>query len=159
MPVRLSFTARNQKILTNNLLCFNDVARWALWRERGGAEDQDIAALLDPGVAFGQRHHMGFADGENGAEVEGGESFTVRQTGFGHMASDTPGGAFGQLVVAHRGEETGTAPALAIGAGAKLLPDAADRRQAQSVQHHRQLGGVDVAHAASPRTGICSSSS
>jgi len=63
------------------------------------------------------------------------------------------------LVVAHRGKEASAAPAFAIGAGAELLPDAADRWQAQRVEHHRQLGGIDVAHAASPRIGVRSSSS
>jgi hypothetical protein len=115
-----------------------------------GAEDQQIAALLDPGVALGQRHHVGFADGGHGGEVEGGEGLAVRQTGFGHMAGDAPGAALGQFMVTHRGEEAGAAPAFAIGTGAEFLPDAADRRQAQRIQHHRQLGGVDVAHAASP---------
>jgi hypothetical protein len=41
--------------------------------------------------------------------------------------------------------------ALAVGAGAELLPDPTDGRQAQRGQHHRQLGGIDVGHAASPR--------
>ena len=124
-----------------------------------GAEDQQIAALLDPGVALGQRHHMRLADGGHGGEVEGGEGLAVRQAGFGHMAGDAPGRALGQLVVAHRGEETCAAPALAVGLGAELLPDPTDRRQAQRIQHHRQLGGVDITHAASPRIGIRSNSS
>jgi len=124
-----------------------------------GAEDQEIAALLDPGVALGQRHHMRLADGGYHGEVEGGEGLAVRQAGLGHMASDAPGGALGQFVVAHRGEEAGAAPALAVGAGTELLPDPADRRQAQRIQHHRQLGGIDVAHAASPRIGTRNSSS
>jgi hypothetical protein len=124
-----------------------------------GAEDQEIAALLDPGVALGQCHHVRLADGGDGSEVEGGEGLAVGQAGFGHMAGDAPGGALGQFVVANRGEKAGAAPALAVGAGAKVLPDATDRRQAQRVQHDRKLGGVDVTHAASPRIGIRSSSS
>ncbi len=124
-----------------------------------GAEDQEIAALLDPGVALGKGQHVRLADGRYGGEIEGGEGLAVRQAGFGHMAGDAPGGALGQFVIAHRSEEAGAAPALAVGAGTELLPDAADRRQAQRVQHHRQLGGVDVAHAASPRIGIRNSSS
>jgi hypothetical protein len=102
-----------------------------------GAEDQQIAALLDPGIALGQRHHMGPANGGHGGEVEGGEGLAVRQAGFGHMTRDAPGRALGQFVVAHRGEEACAAPALAVGTGAELLPDAADRRQAQCTQHHR----------------------
>ena len=42
------------------------------------------------------------------------------------MTRDAPGRALGQLVVAHRGEEACAAPALAVGAGAELLPDAAN---------------------------------
>ena len=80
---------------------------------------------------------VGPANGGPGGEVEGGEGLAVRQTGFGHMTSDAPGCALGQFVVAHRGEEACAAPALAVGAGAELLPDAADRRQAQCTQHHR----------------------
>ena len=43
------------------------------------------------------------------------------------------GVALGEFVVAYRGEKAGAAPALAVGAGAKVLPDATDRRQAQRV--------------------------
>ena len=40
---------------------------------------------------------------------------------------------------------------LAVSAAAELLPDPADSWQAQRGQHHRQLGGIDVDHAAAPR--------
>jgi hypothetical protein len=51
--VQLSFAARNQKMLINNLLCFNDVARWALWRERGRPEHDQVGAFFEPAVAGG----------------------------------------------------------------------------------------------------------
>ncbi len=73
---------------------------------------------------------MRLANGGHGGEVEGGEGFAMRQSELGHMTGDAPGGTLGEFVVAHRGEETGAAPAFAIGTGAEVLPDPADRRQA-----------------------------
>ena len=123
------------------------------------AKDQQIAGLLEPRVACGQRHDVGPADRRHRGEVESGESLAVREAGFGHVPGDAPGGAVGQLVLAERREEAGAAPAFAVGAGAELLPEPTDGWQAQRIQHHRQLGGIDVGHSASLRTGTRSSAS
>ena len=124
-----------------------------------GAKDQQIAAPFEPGVTIGQRHDMGFADRRHHGEVESGEGLAVRQSGLSHVARDAPCAAVGQLVLAQCRQEARAAPAFAIGAGAELLPEPANGRQAQRVEHHRQLGGIDVGHAASPDTGTRSSAS
>ncbi len=102
---------------------------------------------------------MRLADGRHRGEVEGGEALALRQAGLGHVPRDAARLAVDQLMLAECGEEARAAPALAVGAGAELLPDPADGRQAQRGQHHRQLGGIDVGHAASPDTGTRSSAS
>ena len=55
MPVQLACAARNQKMLINNLLYFNDVVRWALWRERGRPQQVNDLGAVDE-VEPGERH-------------------------------------------------------------------------------------------------------
>ena len=71
---------------------------------------------------------MRLADGGHRGEIEGGEGFALRQAGLRHMPGDAARLAIGQLMLAEYGEEARAAPAFAVGMGAELPPDPADRR-------------------------------
>ena len=100
-------------------------------------------------VALGQGHHVRLADSRHRGEVDGGELLpeAVRTR---PCAGDAARLTIGQLMLAERGEEARAAPSFAVGAGAELLPDPADGRQAHA-SASPALGGIDVGHAASPR--------
>ena len=65
----------------------------------GRAEQQDIGALAEPGVAGRERHHLGLRDHRHAVEVEGGERLAGRQTGLGKMPLDAAAAAIGHLVL------------------------------------------------------------
>jgi hypothetical protein len=121
-------------------------ARWA--------ETQDIGALLDPAVGFGERQQVRLAHRRHGREVESGEGLAGRQAGLAQVPGDAALGALGQFMLAERGEIAGRPPALGIGALGEALPVPADGRQVQCRQHQRQARGIDVGHIASPATAV-----
>ncbi len=98
----------------------------------GRAEQQEIGALPDPAVAGGERHHLGFADHGDGAEVEAVERLASGQARFGEMAFDAPPEAIGHFMLGQGGEEAGRRPAFLIGLFGELGPHQLDARQAQS---------------------------
>lgn len=71
------------------------------WR----AEGQQVVALRDPAVGFGQRHDMGLGDGGHGREVELAEALARRQLAVGACARQSPGLALGHLVLQQRTQE------------------------------------------------------
>ena len=81
----------------------------------GRAEDQDVGALLEPGIAGGEGQDVRLADPRHGGEVEGGERLLGRQAGFEAMPLDPPRDALGELVLDQGGEEPGGGPALLVG--------------------------------------------
>ena len=116
----------------------------------GRAEQQQIAAVLEPGIAGGKRHEMRLAEHRHGGEIEGVEGLAGRQASLGKMALDAAAGALAYLQLGERGEQPRRRPALLVRACGDVGPHAADRRQAQLVEQHGQPGGVDfdAAHAA-----------
>ena len=91
----------------------------------GRAEEQQIGALVEPGVAGGERHDLRLGDHRHGVEVEGVERLAGRQAGFGEVALDAAAVAFGELVLGDGGEEAGGGPALLVGALGELRPERA----------------------------------
>ena len=129
----------------------------------GGAEDEQVVALLEPAVAGDERHDLGPGEPGDGIEVEGVEGLAGRQARLGEVAGDAPPGAFGELVLGEGGEggeEAGGGPALLVGALGEARPEVSDRRQAQVAEQQAEAGGVDriggvhgrgvVGHVASP---------
>ena len=148
-------------MLIKNLLRFNDVVRWALWRERGWAEHDQIGAFFEPAVAGGKRHDLGLADDRNGIEVEGVEGLAGRQSGFGKMAFDTAPSALGHLMLGERGKEASRRLAFLVGLGGEVGPDQFDGGKSQLGEEQLDAGGVDGIgrpHAALPARTVPSSS-
>lgn len=130
-------------------------AKWD-FAAAGRAEDKQVVALLQPGVAGDQRHDLGFGHHGHGVEVEGVEGLAGRQAGLGEVALDAAAGALGDLVFSQGGEEAGGGPALFVGAFGEGGPDMFDRGQAQIAQQQPDAGGVDRiggAHADAPSIG------
>src|SRR5215211_132725 len=65
----------------------------------GRAEQDQIGAPVQPGIARCQRHDLGLADDRNGLEVEGIDGLARRQLGFGEMPFDAATAAFGYFVL------------------------------------------------------------
>ena len=59
------------------------------------------------------------------------------------MALDAPSSALGELVLDEWGEEAGRGLAFGIDSLGEALPQLVDPRQAQLIEHHRELNGVD----------------
>lgn len=87
-------------------------------------DDQDVGAWLDPGVAGGERHDVGFADRGRDDEVEGLERLAGSKAGLRHMTGDAPGRALGEFVLTQDGEEARRATAFLVGGRAQFLPEA-----------------------------------
>jgi hypothetical protein len=64
----------------------------------GRAEEEQIGALLEPGVAGGNRHDLGPGDHRHGLELEGVEGLARQEVGFGEMALDAAAIALGEFV-------------------------------------------------------------
>jgi hypothetical protein len=60
---------------------------------------QDIGALVEPGVAIGERHKMSFADSRDGGEIECLESLAPWQARFGKVPRNASGIAIGDLQI------------------------------------------------------------
>src|SRR4029077_1120077 len=58
----------------------------------GRTEEEQIGALLEPGVAGGNRHDLGPGDHRHGLELEGVEGLARQEAGFGETALDAAGG-------------------------------------------------------------------
>ena len=127
----------------------------------GRPEQDQIGALVQPGVAGGQRHDLSLADHRDGFEVEGVEGLAGRQPGFGEMAFDAPTAALGHLMLGQGGKETRRRPTLLVGLSGEIGPDQLDRGQAQLGEQQFDAGGVDGIgrlHAAPPARTVPSSS-
>jgi hypothetical protein len=104
----------------------------------GRAEQQEIGALFEPGVAGGERHHLRLADHRDGLEVEGGQRLADRQPRFGKMAFDAATAVLGE-----RGKEAGRRPAFLVGPFGEGLPHQLDARQAQIGEQEFEPRRVD----------------
>src|SRR3546814_1004209 len=69
------------------------------------AEQQQVAAVLDPVVTGGEGQEVRFADAGGGVEIDGGEGLACGQAGLVAMALDAPGGW-----ISHRSEEHTSEP-------------------------------------------------
>jgi hypothetical protein len=126
-----------------------EMALTAAWR----AEQEQVRALGEPGVAGGERHDLGLGDHRHGVEVEAVEGLAGRPPGVGEVPLDAPAVALGQFVLGDRGKEAGGGPALLVGALGEARPDVLHGGQAQLVEHDPEASGVDRslgAHAAPP---------
>ena len=107
------------------------------------AEQQEVGAVVEPGVARRQRHHLRLRDHRHGFEVEGGEGLAGGQAGLGHMPLDAAAAAVGELVLGEGCQEAGRGPALLVGLRGEFGPDRLDARQAQFGQQQFDARGVD----------------
>ena len=118
----------------------------------GRAEQNQIGALVQPGIAGGERHDLGLADHRNGIEVEGVDGFAGRQPSLGKMTLDTPAAALGHLVLGQGGKEARRRPSLLVGLGGNRRPDLLDGGQPQLGEKQFDAGGIDRDRSASCRT-------
>jgi hypothetical protein len=109
----------------------------------GWAEQQHVGAGLEPDVAGGERHDLGFRERRYCLEVEGGEGLACRQPGFGEVAFEAATATVGDLVLGQGGEELCGRPALLVGLRRELGPDRLDARQAQLGEQQLDAGGVN----------------
>src|SRR3546814_14119785 len=72
------------------------------------AEQQQVAAVLDPVVTGGEGQEVRFADAGGGVEIEGGEGLACGQAGLVEMALDAQGRASSHLGLKEKkGKTTG----------------------------------------------------
>jgi len=71
----------------------------------GRPEQQQIGALVKPGVAGGKRHDLGLADHGHGLEVKGVEGLAGREPGFGKMAFEAAPSTLGNLMFGQSGQK------------------------------------------------------
>ena len=111
-------------------------------------EQQQVGALVQPGIAGGQGRDARSAQHGHMGEIEAVERLVRRQARFGQVALDAPLHPFSHLQLGKSGEEACGGPALAVGPLGHLGPQAADGGQAQLAQQQRQPGDVhlDAAH-------------
>ena len=117
----------------------------------GRSEEEQIGALVEPGVAGGDRHDLGLGDHRHGVEVEGVEGLARRQAGLGEMALDAASIALGEFVFGDGGEEAGGGPAFLVGLFGESGPDELDGGKTQFVEQDAELGGIDGAVSSSCR--------
>src|SRR5260370_38028264 len=86
------------------------------------AEEQDIGAFLQPGIAGCQRHHLRFRDHWHDLEVEGGERLAGGQPRLGEMPLEAAAATVGPLVLGEYREEAGRGPNFLIGLLGALGP-------------------------------------
>jgi hypothetical protein len=82
--------------------------------DAGWAEEQDVLASVDPGVALGEGDEARLADHRQDGEVEGVEGFAGRQARLLGVACDTPLQALGDLVLGQCCEESRGGPAFGV---------------------------------------------
>ena len=119
----------------------------------GWAEQEQVGAGLQPGVAGGDRHDLRLGYHRHGLELERIEGLSRQEAGLGEMALDTAAVAFGQFVFGDRGQESSGGPSFLVGLIGELRPHDLDGRQAQFVEEQGEPCGVDSGvrfHAASP---------
>src|SRR5215203_3863787 len=71
------------------------------------AKQQDIGALLQPGVAGRQRHHLGFRDHRYGLEVEAGERLAGGEARLDEVPFEATADTVSHLVLGKHREEAG----------------------------------------------------
>src|ERR1700733_3132245 len=100
----------------------------------GWTKQQRIGSLAEPDITGGKCHDVSLAEHWHGIEVETIERFVRRQTGFGEMSLDPVPGALGDFEFDERREEAYCEPALFIGPGDDVPPEAVDGGLPQFVQ-------------------------
>ena len=94
---------------------------WTL-ADTGRTKDQDRRAFLQPGVATGQRHDVGFGEHRYLGELEGGQRLGRIEFRLGAMAFGAPLGAFSQFMFKQPTQIAARRPALLVGALGELRP-------------------------------------
>jgi len=88
----------------------------------GGAEDQTGGALVDPGVAAGQRHHVGLGQHRDLGELEAGQRLGCAELRLVAVTLDAPGGTLGDFVFEQGAQEAARRPAFLVRALGELRP-------------------------------------
>src|SRR5947209_7350412 len=124
-------------------------------------EEQQIGAVVEPGVTGGERHYLGFADHRDGLKVKGVEGLAWRQPGFSEVAFEPAPAAFGNLMFGQCCQEASCRPAFLVGLGGKGSPDQFYRGQPQLGEKQLDTGSVarvGRSHAAPTSWTVLSSS-
>jgi len=114
---------------------------------------QEIGALIEPGIASGERLNLRLGDHRHGGEVERVEGLSRRQPCFLQMTPEATPASLHHLLFGERGQEAGSGPALLVGRFRQGGPGEFDAGQAQFAEQQVDAGGVDLVgrfHAASP---------
>ncbi len=109
----------------------------------GRAEQQEIGALFQPAIARGERHDLCLGDHRHRLEVEAGERFADRQSGFGQVTLDAAAAAIGDLVLGERCQEARGRPTFLVGLLGELGPHQFDGGQAQVGEQEFDARGID----------------
>ena len=86
-------------------------------------KQQQIGAIVQPGVTRGKRHDLGFADHRDGLKVKGVEGLAGWQPGFGEVAFEPAAAALGNLMFGQCCQEASGRPAFLVGLSGKRSPD------------------------------------
>jgi hypothetical protein len=113
----------------------------------GGSEDQDRGALVEPGIAAGQRHDVRLGQHRHLGEVEAGQRLGHVEQRLGAMAFDAPLGPLGEFMLEQPTQEARRRPALLVRAVSELRPQPADGGQAQLGEHQRIASRVHATAA------------
>ena len=92
-------------------------------------EEQQVGALIEPGVARGQGPDLSLTDHGHGVEVKVIEGLSYGEAGLFDVAPNAPVCAFGDLVLCDRRQEAGGWPAFFVSPGGEVGPDDLDRRE------------------------------
>ena len=117
----------------------------------GGADEQEVGALVEPAVAAAEGHHVRLGEGRHDREVEAVESLAAGQPSFAEAALEAAPGTVGDFVFGQGGQQARGGPAFAVGLCGELRPQRLDSRQAQFAEHQverRSINGVRSTHTA-----------
>ena len=94
-------------------------------------KQQHICSVLQPDVAFGERHDLSFRDHRHAVEVQRREGFARREARFGHAPLDPVATAVGGLMFGERGQELGRRQSLLFRQGCEPRPCGLDTGQSR----------------------------
>ena len=114
-------------------------------------EQQQVGAVVEPGIAGGERHDLRLADDRHGLEVEGVEALAGRQPGLGEMAFQAAAVALGHLVLDQCRQEAGRRPTLLVGLRGERRPhllDGGEPHLGKEQLDTRDVDGIGGLHGA-----------